>query len=287
VEVDEVASRSYALTKVPKKLQADFDEMRDHRTRVLNRFRSGSAVVDTTFDHDVSSTLRYCGWLTGSHGPGFDGELTLLGVFGHASVAAHVESYLQWCMDERKCLSSSCANYASGLCAHRRTTQCEDTPLLTARPLHRINVLTYLLATDEAASPAEPSLQQMLNLRQQLESKAKIDKMYKHKNPNFIEWPAVQRARVKAIEEYNKLPKTTPPAKRIKQLNDLLCLLFHSLQPPDRVGCVHHHHTRCLPLSDAVLRAVLAQGHPPPPIWNHSLQGARRILGDRFNTLSP
>ena len=59
VEADEVASRSYALTKVPKKLQADFDEMRDHRTRVLNRFRSGSAVVDTTFDHDVSSTLRY------------------------------------------------------------------------------------------------------------------------------------------------------------------------------------------------------------------------------------
>ena len=120
---------------------------------------------------------------------------------------------------------------------------------LCSRPasLHRINVLTYLLATDEEAAPAEPSLQQMLNLRQQLEAKAKIDKMYRHKNPNFIEWPAVQRARVKAIEEYNKLPKATPPAKRIKQLNDLLCLLFHSLQPPDRVGCVHHLQRPILP----------------------------------------
>ena len=59
VDADEAASRSYALTKVPKKLQADFDGMKDHRTRLLNRFRSGSAVVDTTFDHDVSSTLRY------------------------------------------------------------------------------------------------------------------------------------------------------------------------------------------------------------------------------------
>jgi hypothetical protein len=117
VEADEVASRSYALVKIPQKLQADFDQMRDHRTRILNRFRSGSAVVDTTFEHDVSSTLRYCGWLTGSHGPGFDGELSLLGVFGHTSVGAHVESYLQWCMDERKCMASSCANYASGLCA--------------------------------------------------------------------------------------------------------------------------------------------------------------------------
>ena len=178
---------------------------------------------------------RYCGWLTGKHGPSFDGELTLLNVFGHACVGEHVEAYLQWCMDERNCMASSCAIYASGL----------------------INVLTYLLSSDEAAEVAQPSLQMLINLRQQLESKAKIDKMYARKNPNFIEWPDVQRARVKAIDEYNKLPKNTPPAKRIKQLNDLLCLLFHSLQPPDRVGCVHASHpwitpTRCASRPDNV-----------------------------------
>eukprot|EP00966_Prymnesium_polylepis_P265761 6139279-Prymnesium_polylepis.2 len=35
----------------------------------------------------------------------------------------------------------------------------------------------------------------MLNLRQQLEAKAKVDKMYRHKNPNFIEWPEVRLPR--------------------------------------------------------------------------------------------
>ena len=49
VEADEEVSRSYSLVKVPKKLQTDLDELRDHRTRLLNRFRRGAAVVDTTY----------------------------------------------------------------------------------------------------------------------------------------------------------------------------------------------------------------------------------------------
>ena len=49
VQADEELSRSYALTKVPKRLQSDLDELRDHRTRLLNRFRRGAAVVDTTY----------------------------------------------------------------------------------------------------------------------------------------------------------------------------------------------------------------------------------------------
>ena len=49
VEADEEVTRSYALTRVPKKLQSDLDELKDHRTRLLNRFRRGAAVVDTTY----------------------------------------------------------------------------------------------------------------------------------------------------------------------------------------------------------------------------------------------
>ena len=46
-------------------------------------------------------------------------------------------------------------------------------------------MLTYVL-TFEEASAAEPCLEQLCNMRRQLESKAREDRMYQMKNPNWI-----------------------------------------------------------------------------------------------------
>ena len=67
----------------------------------------------------------------------------------------------------------------------RAKTQLGDAP----PPSHRINVVTYLVSTDEAGEPAEPSLQQMLNMRQQLEAKAKVDKMRARLSPKWRGMP--------------------------------------------------------------------------------------------------
>jgi hypothetical protein len=135
-------------------------------------------------------------------------------------------------------------------------------------------VLTYAL-TFEEASAAEPCLEQLCNMRRQLESKAREDRMYQMKNPNWIgalhpnrqlislsllttpalarvhaDWPDVQRTRVKCLEAYAALPRNTPPSQRVKFLQDVLALMFMSITPPGEVPRMPG-------------RSSCAQAHPP------------------------
>ena len=80
-------------------------------------------------ENDCSAVLRYCGWLTGRHGPGFAPELTLLNVFGCASLSETVEAYMNWLLNDRGCKASSCANYLSGLCACSRPEHAQNASL--------------------------------------------------------------------------------------------------------------------------------------------------------------
>jgi hypothetical protein len=69
----------------------------------------------------------------------------------------------------------------------------------------RINVLTYAL-TFEEASAAEPCLEQLCNMRRQLESKAREDRMYQMKNPNWI-------GALHPIRQQNALFSSSPPPR--------------------------------------------------------------------------
>ena len=89
---------------------------------------------------------------------------------------------------------------------------------------------------------AEPTanvslLDQLLNLRGQCESAAKVQRLYAKRSKNWISWQDVQLTRLAATKHYQSLPSTNHAAK-LKGLVDLLVILFHSITPPDRVGVV-------------------------------------------------
>ena len=210
--------------------------------------------------NDSGSLLRFFGWLKSRHGPGWDGELLLSTVFGSAALGEHVQAYLEWLMKDRACKPSSCANYVSGL----------------------LNTLTFVLATEESAAAAAPCADQLLNLRLQLESQAREDRLYRPRDPNWIDWIDVQKVglaqcapictratadrisplaqtRVKCLEAYNKLPATTTMQQKAAKLNDLLVLLFHSITPPDRYACAQadaHNSRSSLTSSLRTIRSV-------------------------------
>ena len=129
-----------------------------------------------------------------------------------------VEAYCRWC-HERECKSSTVANYVSGL----------------------INTLQYVLVTSEVEehSPGlSSSLEQLLNLRQQLESQARVDALYARRHPAFIPWSDVQRTRLAARRVWESVPASASRAEKRRALLEYLLVLFFSVAPPDRCGVV-------------------------------------------------
>ena len=83
----------------------------------------------------------------------------------------------------------------------------------------------------------EPELvptDELINLRRQCESISKTERLFAHKDPNFIDFAEAQKARVKAYEAY----RNAPQPQKLKALRQYMILAFHTLQCPDRVGCV-------------------------------------------------
>ena len=214
---DEQTSRTYTLQRVSKELEAELKKFELFKVEALNRFRSGSACVDSTFENTKNATLRFMGWYK-SYGPNAV-PLRLATLFGHKRIGAWIEQYLRWCKGERGCKSSSMANYTSGL----------------------INTLQYVMATSEIEEDDAhgiTNLEQALNLRTQLESQAREDRLYARRHPEFIEWPEVQATRVAVTRAWHNVPASASQETKRKALLELLCILFFSVSPPDRCGVV-------------------------------------------------
>lgn len=115
------------------------------------------------------------------------------------------------------------------------------------------------MATDEDASVA--SSDELVNLRNQAESGAKegtsthsnrlaprhftreiccaTDRLYAKRHPAWISWDDVQTTRKNAMHAWVQLKASNAtPVAKAKMLNDLLVILLHSIQPPDRVGVI-------------------------------------------------
>lgn len=114
------ARRPYSLQPVPERLEKDLQLYEEHRTAVLNRFRAGCAVGETTYENDRLNCLRFCGWLS-KHYEGCateDGEefaevpaMRLKAVYGNSELGSFIDSYCGWLRDERSCKMSTIANY--------------------------------------------------------------------------------------------------------------------------------------------------------------------------------
>jgi hypothetical protein len=90
----------------------------------------------------------------------------------------------------------------------------------------------------DAVINMEPNpLAQLINLRGQAEKASKQQNMFEKRVGGWIEWDAVQMARVASIKKLELVVGGTSAAMR-NALRDATALSLLSLIPPDRVGCI-------------------------------------------------
>ena len=180
---------------------------------------------------DVANALRFLGWFRDHRSREADCRppppLSLKGVWSDDRLGQWVEEYLLF-LDERSLKWSSRANYCTGL----------------------INILEYAIVSDGFVLTEERGLttmEQLLNLRRQVRTRATtpfhirlpttalrgapllqcdgnatIEKMYRRKHGQWLDWEDVQRTRLTVLE---RLAETAAsPTKRHKLLEDALMI---------------------------------------------------------------
>ena len=97
-------------------------------------------------------------------------------------------------------------------------------------------------AGDSSDDPLESKLQELIeatfNLRKQADREARIQKLYRPRNPNWMSWADCKITRLNAMDALAK--GATPREHRDKallRLEDALIISFHTVMPPDRVSC--------------------------------------------------
>mmetsp|Transcript_103739 Transcript_103739/g.298466 ORF Transcript_103739/g.298466 Transcript_103739/m.298466 type:complete len:726 (-) Transcript_103739:375-2552(-) len=219
-EADVAQARTYKLTTISKALAAEISAFKARRTRVICRHRAGRAVQSTTVESDIGTLLRFLGWMK-THRQRTDGEeeppaLTMKAVVGSCEFGRYVEEYVGW-LQERGVLFSSIANYTNSL----------------------VSLLTYVMS-DEGYEATDESVftiyEQLCNIRRQAHSAAAQDRMYRRRNPNWIEWVRCQEIRMDCIDKYEGTKGA--PAKKMSLLRDVVVLCSLTCLPPDRVGVI-------------------------------------------------
>ena len=155
VEADD--AKVAALHPIGPQLTKELQAYHSFRTATLNRLRTGTKVVDITFEHEKQTLLRFLGWCKTVHGI----EQPTMAMLQSPEVGKTVEAYAQW-LELRQLAWSSITNYLSGI----------------------INAAQY--ACCELEEP--PDLSQLGNLRSQTAKMAEEAQLYKRKSPNWIDW---------------------------------------------------------------------------------------------------
>ncbi len=217
VETDEekaAVKRTWTLDRVPANLEKQFSDFKDWRLAPLNYQRQGNAVVDMTAASDRGTTCRFLAYCHAEH------DLPLsLEVFGCAQLAALAQSWLEE-LHKRGLMWSTLGTYCNSLC----------------------NLAGYWWSSDATIEEAALAMDVqppdgLLRLRAQCESQSKQQQLYATKPDNWLEWDEAQKARVRCAEAWARA-QSLPYDDKVALLKEYLVLLFHTVQPPDRVGIV-------------------------------------------------
>mmetsp|Transcript_103697 Transcript_103697/g.297996 ORF Transcript_103697/g.297996 Transcript_103697/m.297996 type:complete len:429 (-) Transcript_103697:954-2240(-) len=219
-ETDIAQSRTYKLTSISKPLAAEIEAFKARRTQVICRHRYGRAVQSTTVESDIGCLLRLLGWMRSyrdrSDDEGDPPPLTMKGVIGSADFGLYTEQYVEW-LQARDVKFSSIANYTNSL----------------------VSLLTYVMGDEDYEVSGESGFtihEQLCNIRRQAHSAASIDRMYRRRDPNWLEWPQCQEVRMDCIEKYERAKGA--PVKKLNLLRDVVALSAFTCLPPDRVGVI-------------------------------------------------
>jgi len=216
-DADVAQARTYKLSVISKPLAAEISAFKARRTRVICRHRYGCAIQSTTVESDVGTLLRFLGWMRSrrdrSDDKGDPPALTMKAVVGSCEFGRYVEEYAEW-LQARDVKFSSIANYTNSL----------------------VSLLTYVMGDEDYEVTGESGFtiyEQLCNIRRQAHSAASIDRMYRRRDPNWLEWPQCQEVRMDCIEKYEK--SKGAPVKKLKLLRDVVVLCAFTCLPPDRV----------------------------------------------------
>ena len=201
---DEAVMANYQLNPVPASLEAQLAGLERFRSQPFNRHRaSGGSVVDITIKADKECCLRFLNFCVQQKHLRPD-----LKVLASPNISELVESYLNFLRTDLGLKASSLSNYVNSL----------------------ISVSSCALTLVE--EPENVPTEELIHLRRQCEAISKTERLFAHKDPNFIEFTDAQKARVKSYEAF----QAAPAPQKLKALRQYMIIAFHTLACPDRVG---------------------------------------------------
>ena len=212
-------SAEYRLADVPTSLASELESFETYRTLEVNRLRSCAACVPITVSNDIAVCRRFLGWLQDERLLPSSSTDLLTSVFGSEMIASWTEMFLD-SLRARDTKASTQAKYVSSI--YLITSYVFDTGRPSPAALHLHVRPTTMLK----------------NMRSQCEANARQARLYSTSATSvckFLDWPTVQKTRVRAMEAYSLCP-VTKRAKKFRLLSDVLILFLHSVQCPDRVG---------------------------------------------------
>lgn len=220
---DEQKVESYTLKRPGRHLNSQMQEYILYQTATLQWMRASGAVGQTTAASDASNFLRFAGWRVGSSNmySKMDCLSELLTL-----VPDDMQQFCAFLVATRGVLHSTVANYLNSLLNVMAYVEAnaEKLALLLGAPFQADQFRNVMLAAK--------------NLRQQAESQAKQENLYKPRKPDWISWADAKATREAAIVAFGAIDKTSARAKSLTILEDVLIICFHTVMPPDRVGVV-------------------------------------------------
>jgi hypothetical protein len=220
---DEQKVESYTLKRPGRHLNSQMQEFAVYQTAILQWMRAGGAVGQTTAASDASNFLRFAGWrvMVGGSNCKMDCLSELLTL-----VPGDMQHFCAFLVETRGVLHSTVANYLNSLLNVFSYVEAnaEKLALLLGAPVQASQLRDVMLAAK--------------NLRQQAESQAKQEKLFKPRKPDWISWADAKATREAAIAAFGAIDKTSARAKSLTVLEDVLIICFHTVMPPDRVGVV-------------------------------------------------
>eukprot|EP00966_Prymnesium_polylepis_P070471 1637620-Prymnesium_polylepis.1 len=160
--------------------------------------------MEITIAGDRSCALRLLGFLQTTKG-----VRPALSVFGDADMGAFAEAYMNACK-EKGLRWSSLANYVNSF----------------------VSLTRYVHSTMD--EPPSETLDELIRLRSQAESQAKVERLFTPRDKNWIDWEDAQKARVAAETAY----RSAKGSAKLKVLKEWTLISCFTVMPPDRVGIV-------------------------------------------------
>ena len=215
---------------LPATLQSDvlkeqIEQFRAYRRERFSLFRRGPLVEETTITSNISSLLRFLGYLHYGH------ELPALDmtVFEVDNISELVLKYVEW-LERRRGIK------------HRSPTD-QWQPVSCATVANYLNSLVAIVKFQlrQQLDKRDPLLDQLRNLRSQAESYSFTAKRFEKAHPEWCTWAELQQARETcraALDEMDSSEGDSDPRAYLLLLRELCLLCLFTICPPPRCSVI-------------------------------------------------